>query len=362
MKFSRTRTTGLFLFVLGCCLSYWLRFWLATFGSNYDFESYTIVGDIVRAGGTVYSETTRYNYGPWFAQLLGWFAQLASGTILPLVVFRMLIITTLTLADVFIAGVIWKRYSLGKALLYLLNPVLLLIGGYHNQFDNLALAFGLAAVILLESNRDNANFRWQDSVGLVLLGISLIIKHVLFLYPVWLFFSQKSLRKKIVYLCVPIGIFLASFIPYWSTGKAGIIENVFLYESKANFPFWRLLRVLGREILGLQLPDLSPYALLVSSCLILAVGYSVRHKKIADSFCWYLLSVVLFAPAIANQYLAIPILALTVYCGFWPLLYSGFVTFFLVMHPDGLGLISKLGTQYSRYRFELYGYTLVVFL
>ncbi len=41
-----------------------LRFFAMSFGSNYDFESYCIVGEIAGKYRNVYAETSRYNYAP----------------------------------------------------------------------------------------------------------------------------------------------------------------------------------------------------------------------------------------------------------------------------------------------------------
>ena len=46
-----------------------LRLWMATLGHNWDLASYQTVAQIVDAGGNVYAETERYNYGPlWLAK------------------------------------------------------------------------------------------------------------------------------------------------------------------------------------------------------------------------------------------------------------------------------------------------------
>src|SRR5688500_16623149 len=85
-----------------------LRFWLSTFGHNFDYDSFLIARDILREGGNVYAETTRYNYAP------GWFLiiralDLLSGGSEPL--FRGLMVALLTLADMGIAALIGRRYG-----------------------------------------------------------------------------------------------------------------------------------------------------------------------------------------------------------------------------------------------------------
>ncbi len=114
-----------------------LRFFVMTKGHNFDFESYCIVGKIAGNFGNVYAETYRYNYGPIFFCVLGLLYRISAFTNNPTIIFRILIVSILTLADLGIMGFIAKKYSKKKALIFFLNPVSIIITGYHlfNYFE-----------------------------------------------------------------------------------------------------------------------------------------------------------------------------------------------------------------------------------
>jgi hypothetical protein len=110
-----------------------------TLGYNYDFESHLIVGKIVSSGGNVYAETSRYNYGPIFSLCLGLFYYLSSFLGNPSFAYRMFIVCFLTCFDIALSFLLYKKYkSMSIAALFFLNPVSIIITGYHNQFDVLA--------------------------------------------------------------------------------------------------------------------------------------------------------------------------------------------------------------------------------
>lgn len=132
-----------------------LRLFLAvSFRGNYDETSYEIVSGIVRRSGNVYAETARYNYAPPWAPVLG----LAGGAADRLgIVLHTVIRGFLSLVDVWNAGLIGlivasqagKRRGQLAAVSYLLNPVAILIVGYHGQFETLAAVPLFAAWLVL---------------------------------------------------------------------------------------------------------------------------------------------------------------------------------------------------------------------
>lgn len=80
-----------------------IRFSLMLCGHNFDFESYCIVGKLASAFKNVYANTTRYNYGFIFFCVQGLFYKLSFGNE---TVYRILIVSLLTLADLGIACII----------------------------------------------------------------------------------------------------------------------------------------------------------------------------------------------------------------------------------------------------------------
>lgn len=273
--------------IVGLCL----RLVLPFRGYNYDVLSYRIVADIMQHGGNVYAETIRYNYSPvWFnvlhlLELMPWHPPDPIGI-------RWKIVILLTLADLGIFAFLLRHYSLRIAALFFLNPISILITGYHNQFDNLAVLAGLVAVYIYEKG----SLRPHRVLGAIGLGVSLCIKHILFLFPLWLAIKEKRWTMRVMIVVVPYAIFLASFLPYWSGGAVGIRHNVFQYRSWENAPFWSM--VLPFRHLYIPKRDLFFGALLL-------LGVLWRKKTPLTSLHYYFISLVAFSSAVTNQYLAI---------------------------------------------------------
>ncbi len=145
-------------------------------GHTYDVDSYFIVAGILRHGGNVYLETKRYNYGPiWFylIHLLDWLAGGREN------ILRCLIAGFLSLVDFGIFLVLLRRVGKLAASLFFLNPVSILITGYQSQFDNLVILMGLWAIHLFGDDFDQPVNR-RKFYGLLVLGLSLMTKHLLF--------------------------------------------------------------------------------------------------------------------------------------------------------------------------------------
>lgn len=286
------------------------RFFVMTLGHNYDFDSYKIVGEIVRRGGNVYAETTRYNYAPlfFFIQGLGYkIASINTPEYIDLT-YRVYIISVLTLADVGITSWIYKNFSTKAAILFFLNPISIIITGYHNQFDNIAVFFALLSINYV--NDESENLTKNDFIAIGFLSLSLITKHILFMFFCWLLFRQKkwTILKKMTYVCAPIMFFLASFFPFVIKNKAafnGVLENVFLYRSYNNYPLFRIVFMIFPVPVEMYFP--------IYVFIMMVIGFLLRKRSYRDLIMIYLVATVAFSSAIANQYLIIPIAALVTY-------------------------------------------------
>lgn len=314
-----------------------LRMILTLHDYNYDVISYRIVADIIDRGGNVYAETDRYNYAPSWFYTLHALDVLPSLGLDPLVALRTKVAALLTLVDVGIFTFLLQRYELRIAALFFLNPISIIISGHHNQFDNTAVFIALIAIAIMKEGDDapleKTGPRWL--LGLIGLGLSLCIKHILFLFPFWLALKEPNWRRKLVAITIPIGIFLGSFVPYWTGGHDGIVQNVFQYRSFQNGPLWY-------AILPHMLFEILPQTLLFIGSLTL-MGFAVRERPRFDSLLIYLLSVIIFSSALANQYLAIPIAAIAILWNTEFFIFTVVMTVFLLAHDDGLHLLSPLG-------------------
>ena len=308
-----------------------LRYAVALVGSNFDLESYRIVADLVLDGENVYASTDRYNYGPIWFGVLGAFEWVARVFATP-ELFRFQIITLLTAADLAIAAMVLRRWGPTPAAFFVLSPVSIIITGFHNQFDNLAILAGLGGVLLLDHEGDTrGRFTGRGRVGLGLLALSLVVKHLLVFVPVWLAARQATWRRRVVVMAVPWGVFGLSLLPWVAGGREGIVDNVLTYRSNANAPLLVLLT-------GELPPEMLASAVFVAAMLVGAVA--TRTLRLPEMLLVHLAVLVVFAPAIANQYLAIPLIGLVVWRTPWLWVWTCATTAFLVVDIDGFAVES----------------------
>ena len=310
---------------------------IAFVGYNFDFASYRIVTDILKAGGDVYANTSRYNYAPVWMNTLFFIDVMSKSNL------RMGLAIFLGLVDVGIAGVLWWYVSRIASALFLLSPLALYISGFHSQFDNFAILAALAAAaVLMRAERDGANDDRMTFLGAALLGFSLCIKHIFIFFPIWFLFRPIPWRRRAIVFVLPIAIFLMSFVPHvpvrayptlcadvrmlvqeWrTTGSAltertnaelqrqfvenpvmrapvGILRNVFLYKS---YPFAPFLRMFMSPERAKAVPGL-PFMILA----LTVIGFLCRKKDLVASALVYSAAVMAFTPSMADQYLAIPL-------------------------------------------------------
>ena len=310
--------------VLIALLGITLRMWMPLRGFNYDIESWKIAADILANDGNVYGQTGRYNYGPIWFYVLHFLDQLPMTGAGQFLAFRWKVAIFLTVIDIAIFGVLLRLYGLLIASLFFLNPISIIITGYHSQMDNFALLLGLFAVILIEFKRKNFGLM----PGLVVLGLSLVTKHFLIFFPIWLAFKETRWSRKILVVAVPYTIFLVSFIPYLSAGSEGILNNVFLYRSVTNAPFWNVF--LPNFLLSLG----PPVVLFISTLMVLGIIW--RKKTVLESFNYYLICVVIFSSAVVNQYFSIALPAIATQWNWAYSLFTVFTTVFLSVDWAGL--------------------------
>lgn len=337
IKYNRALIIGLFL------LGIILRFFVMTLGHNFDFESYCIVGKIASNFDNVYAETFRYNYGPIFFCIQGLLykiSQLIGNDWMT--AYRILIVSFLTLVDFLIAMWIYKKHTISYALLFFLNPISIIITGYHNQFDNIAIWLVLLSC---QVYNDAKRFSKKDLIFIILLSLSLVSKHICFFLPFFILFRHDiSLDKKVVYACVPPMVFLLSFIPFVVNDKQaleGVVKNVFLYRSFNNSPFLLIFyRILG-------IPENVYF--IVFLVFMLCVGFLSRKCTYEKQVMIYLIALVAFSSAITNQYLVIPLVALCVLeTGVWKYFYIIVIGVVLILTGDGLGMLTWFQTHFEK--------------
>ena len=279
----------------------------------------------------MYAEISKYNYGPIWALLLGAFAKMSAlfSASSYESLFRSLIIGLLSMADLGIFILLYRRYSLLVSALFWLNPISIIITGYHNQFDNLALCVGLYAGFLLDDESAPLQLSKRKIFGIILLGCSLMIKHIFFLFPLWLALKQKTRLAQILALTLPVCIFFAAFLPYWSVGKEGIMNNVFYYQSTQNGVFYELF---APKIIALFFSSKQLWIL-----FLLFFGFFYKRTSVLDSLFFYTAIFVMASPSLAGQYFVIVVPYISrCYKNVCFAMYTIVVSVFFVLHPGEL--------------------------
>lgn len=298
------------LFLLG----FLLRLLVSSFGSTFDFDSYKLVYESM-IEGTLPWETRRYNYGSVWAAII-----LCAGKIsmLQAELFRFVIILVLCTADWINSRFIMKYFSSRVSLFYYLNPISIMISGYYNQFDTLAIALCIVAIGFIlkyensKSNRDLA-------LSVFFLTLSLSTKHIFAIFLIWLFFRYRG-RERYILSVLPLILYLLHFVPFALLGKSRIIwEQVFLYWSANNAPFWRFF-VRSEELVN-SIGDHNAWHhgrlwMLLFLTAMICVGVGIRNVRLEVSLAIYTVSLVIFASAITTQFYAIAVFG--VFCLFNP--------------------------------------------
>jgi hypothetical protein len=342
------------------CIGLGLRLFLASLNlHNFDILMYEKDIEILREGKNVYAEQKHYNYTPFWFLTLGAIDNIPFLRSLP---FYFTIRAFLTLIDV-VSLFILVRIAAQRGLnliktsaFFFLNPISIIITGYHGQFDNIVILFLLIAIYL-----HGKSFEGLSRTKIVLIwlatSMSLIVKHII-LFPITFFWFNITKRwKAILAMISSVIIFLTTFLPYATdNARHNILKNVFLYRS-----------VEGRygigEVLNIRCPDrcvfttlkLGSYSVSLDVFLIyflLFLGgfllclFLIRFKDPARGALFGILYFLTFTNGIGAQYLMLPIALGALFPTKWFLLFSMTITFFMIGDSDELGIVAFSGFRW----------------
>ena len=324
------------IFIFFSLIGLILRVWVSQYGSNMDFASWQAQLDIFKSGKSFY-ENSNYVYAPpWIYTLYtldlislpflenNYFIQNIPGTF-----YRFKIVLFLSLIDVSIFYLLYRNYSLKIGLLYLINPISIILTGHHNAFNNYAILFGFLSVILYgEINKEKLTLK--KIFAIFLFGLSIAIKHILIFFIFWWAFKEKKIINKFAVIFIPIFVFVFSFIPFLPEDSANIINKLLYYAKHETGPFWKMFLP---EILNRYLSFFT-----LASLLLIFLGFLLVNKKLKDSFYLYLIAITAFAPQMYTQYLIIPLIAIAVYWNFKLAIFTIITTFLFLIDGDQLSI------------------------
>jgi hypothetical protein len=307
------------VFVFIFCVGLTARWCFIQLPGNYDQASYRIVADIMANHGNIYAETTRYNYSPLWAFFLQGMAAIAVRIDTSLEVVVRCILSVIDCLNALLLGAIFRRRLV--SFLYLLNPVAILLVGYHGQFETLA-AFPLLLAILLILTKPRLIWLFW-----LLATFTLLIKHI-FLFHLWVAFVAvaKTWRGATLFMVLSLFVWLASFLPYLPEGFGGIVQNVLLYRG-----------IPGMYGLSSFIP--SPFGLAIFLLVLAGLPFLFSKNVVLAhrlSICGILLLTLI--PGIGIHYLLIPLLFGAVSAGY--LWYTGWCTLLLLTSPNNIHIVS----------------------
>ena len=326
------RLNGLFFAVLAAGIA--ARLLVATFGHDFDMDSWQIVARLTAQGQNVYANTPRYNFAPgWFIILHGLYLLAGRNE----VVFRYFVAGFLSAADAGIFFILWRKFGKIAGCWFFLNPISIIISGYQNNFDNLAILTGLMAALLIGDEFEKPVNR-RTLLGLLVLGFSLVLKHVFFAFPFWLAVKQKGFGQKLIVVLVPVLIFLLSFVPWWHEGKQGIIQNVFQYGSFTREYFYSMFVPAFVQFM------FSSRAIWLG--LLVLFAFICRRKSVMETMLLYTGVLVATCPGTLNEYLAIPLAFVATHLNVLTILYIAVGTLHLLVDFNGFHLTAISPTIY----------------
>jgi hypothetical protein len=312
------RTTCLALVAGAVLLAIGIRLYLAwAYYGNFDQQSYEIVQGIMRSGGNVYAETSRYNYSPVWAYVLAWLGAAGSVVHWP---DHATIRTFLTLVDVITAMVLLRLGGISASLAFVLNPVSILITGYHGQFDGMAVL-----ALLLATSSSNA-LRSGALAVLAVLVKHIVLPLVLFIHP------TAPLLRRLIVAAIALLALVVSVLPFAGGGAIGIARNVFAYGGVVGEYGVTSLH----PALALPVATVILRAMLVLAFLLLAI------RSPTDPIRAILVGVLLFlvlTPGFGTQYFVLPIAFGALRPSKWFWLYTLVATWHILGSPVELGLV-----------------------
>ena len=302
-----------YIWIICCFFSFFLKLYISTLGYNYDLESFLIAANIYLAGGSIYDETWRYNYGPIWFLILSVLKKIQLAFLnQSLHTFHFLICIFLATIDLLFSVFLRLTISRTASLFFILNPISIMLTGYHSQIENFALNTGLIAIWLLHINM---NSRLKFVFSATLLGVSLSIKHIFFIFPIWgtfYFIKRSKYKEAFLILVIPIAMFFLCFIPFIEGEKTilSIKHNVFSYVGH-NTP--SLIKQLTEIFIPSQLIQDKVYRSFYKHLFIIMltlVGLRLVRMWDFNLFhlaLFYTAFLFILTPSMANQYLMIPL-------------------------------------------------------
>ncbi len=219
------------------------------------------------------------------------------------------------IADVCIALSIYAAFvklGRGKAalfagLLYVLNPVSILISSFHGNVMPIAVLFSfLAYTVLLRGEKENYR------LSALLLGVAIGFRgYPALLLPLFVIKLKLSLAEKIKYILYSVIPTALSFVPFLLLDCRSVFREVFAYAGFPDYGFGAVMRaaysfINGGVYLNLPnglLPRISAYTKVLFLIFYVLALVFARRKKLVSLILVVFLGFYSIYTGISSQYL-----------------------------------------------------------
>ena len=278
--------------------------------SNYDIDSYRLVGQHVVAGEDVYTASDTDKRHPYLPFQMVWagFSQLISERFH--VAFESFVRLAPIFADVLISLLIYSVISrttrqntaFWAGLLFTVNPLSIYVSAYHGQFDAVPLMLMLLAMIFAHKNEGGPSGFW--------LGFAVLTKSwpILAFPQIWSVFRE---RKHKFFFAVLVGLIpLTAVLVYvwlFDAHFFTVIQRAVTYNSGIGvWGYTYLLRLLGLFWSDLQ-PVINGFFSVSRYFTLALLGitwlFAARKQNLFAGVLTLLVSFFAFTHAFAIQYL-----------------------------------------------------------
>lgn len=206
---------GFLLRLIGLLLSYFI--------TNYDLNSYYIVGRLTFYQKNIYPEVSNLHhpYLPLFLYLQSFIYFLTNNNFLFNFLIK-LIINIFDLLNIYLIFLISNK-NIKKAFYYAINPVSFLVFSIHGQFDAIPLFFILLSIYFLKIKKEFA------AIFSYVFAILVKTWPLIFL----IIFLKKIKNKKILFLVLLISILFVLIIYsfFFKSSFLRILKTIFFYQG-----------------------------------------------------------------------------------------------------------------------------------
>lgn len=256
--------------------------------SNFDIESYRIVGKLILDNTNIYPDIARLHhpYLPFYLYIEAAAIFLSQFNIEPIIFLK-------TINIVFDMGVLLLVYKLSnentkKTLLYAINPVTILISTLHGQFDAIPIFLILLSFYLIKLKK--------ELLSVFIFSTAILTKTwpILLIFQIFHFLKNKYLIGILIIMPI-ISVILYSFL--FKINPFEIIKTNFTYHGL--FGIWGITYFFSFFELNLIFQKLVSLFLIT---IVFLYGYIYKERDIVKGSYIFLLFFFSFTPGFSIQY------------------------------------------------------------